>query len=156
MINLKSILVATDFSDQASAAVRYAAEFARLFEAETVACHVLEPAKVVLPGVTGTTEAGGVDVEASNARDQVEQLLTESGTPRFRVLIEKGNPSAEIIRAARNEGVDLIVLSTHGRTGMSHMIMGSTAENVVRLAPCPVLVVRDGKHAFQHPSTTFE
>ena len=65
--------------------------------------------------------------------------------------VVEGSPKVEIIRYARKQDIDLIVLSTHGRTGLSHVIMGSVAESVVRTAPCPVLTVRPEGHQFVMP-----
>ncbi|MEQ9406355.1 MAG: universal stress protein [Fuerstiella sp.] len=151
MILLNQIMVATDFSERSLLAIAYAVELARPFHAEVVGCHVMEPAHALLPAMAGGPESS-VDVRASQAREETESLLRKAGANRYRVLIEKGNPTREIIRVARNERIDLIVVSTHGRSGLAHMLLGSNAENIVRLAPCPVLVVRDGEHDFVHPS----
>lgn len=142
-------MVPSDFSDSSLPAIRYAVELAKPFEAEVVGCHVIEPATAILPGM----KEESMDVVASRAREHMEQLLADADADEFRVLIEHGNACRNIVRLARNEDVDLIVITTHGRSGLSHVLMGSTAENIVRLAPCPVLVTREGTHDFVHPTT---
>jgi len=66
----------------------------------------------------------------------------------FKAVVREGEPYAQIVAAAKELGIDLIVLSTHGRTGLAHVFMDSTAEKVVRYAPCPVLIVRQQEHEF--------
>ena len=153
MITLNQVMVATDFSDHSAPAVRYAVELAEPFGAEVVGCHILEPMNAILQSITRSDEAASMDVRASKARETMETLLAEAGAGRFRVLIEKGNSQAEIVRVAKNEDVDLIVLSTHGHGGMTHLLLGSTAEHIVRHATCPVLVVREGAHGFVQPTS---
>lgn len=148
MIKLERVLVPSDFSERAEPALKYAVELANRFDAEIVGCHVIELPMVILP----LHEEEPVDVVASNAREKLESLLRKAGAKKFRVLIEQGNPTRQLVRIAANEDIDLVVVSTHGRSGLSHMLMGSTAENLVRLTPCPVLVVRDGMHSFVHPA----
>lgn len=154
MIVLKQVMVAADFSEQSRHVAAYAVELARPFQAEVVGCHVLEPLQGLLPLMSGPTDSASTDVQASDAREAMERLLTDAGADRFRVLIQKGHPSAEIVRVAKNEDVDMIVIGTQGRSGMAHLLLGSTAENVVRLAPCPVMVVRTGAHDFIHPAAS--
>jgi nucleotide-binding universal stress UspA family protein len=74
--------------------------------------------------------------------------LTIGDAARSTTLLRTGQPHTEIVEAARELGADLIVLSTHGHTGLTHALLGSTAEKVVRHAPCPVLVVREKEHEF--------
>jgi nucleotide-binding universal stress UspA family protein len=71
-----------------------------------------------------------------------------AGAAPVEAQVRQGQPVQEIVRHAQEAGVDLIILSTHGRTGLRHVLMGSVAENVVRYAPCPVLVVREFEHGF--------
>ena len=141
MIAPRQIMVAMDFSEISEAAVNCAVELAKRFDAELVGCHVLEPHHL-LPDMTDMGESANVDLRASNARELVEKLLREAGADRFRVLIEKGHANKEIVRAARNEGIGMIVVGTHGRSGLAHALLGSTAEYIVRHAGCPVLVAK--------------
>ncbi len=81
--------------------------------------------------------------------DQVSALKEEY--PKIRGKLVKGNTDLEIIQAARDESVDIIVMGTHGRTGLAHVLIGSVAEKVVREAPCPVLTVKHPEHKFVRP-----
>lgn len=153
MITLNQILVATDLNENAQLAVRYAVQLARPFGAEVVGCHVLEPSFATLSNLTDAGGGTGLDVLASNARETVENLLIDAEADRFRVLIEKGKPGSEIVRVATNEDTDLIVVNTHDSSGIVHLLLGSTAEYIVRHAPCPVMVVREGQHGFVQPDS---
>lgn len=147
-MNVSSILLPTDFSVCARHAVPVAAEFARLLGARVICLHVVEP--VVQPAVGWTplaeplpsAEPGG-QLEESAARD----LPAFSKSEEFEGLevedvIARGEPAAEIVRAAEERGCGLIVISSHGRAGLGRILFGSTAESVVRHARCPVLVVK--------------
>ncbi len=145
-MNVSSILLPTDFSDCSRHAVPVAAEFARLLGARVICLHVVEP--VVQPvGWTPlaeplpSAELGG-RLEETAARD----LPAFSQSGEFEGLevedvIARGEPAAEIVRAAEERGAGLIVISSHGRAGLGRILYGSTAESVVRHARCPVLVV---------------
>ncbi len=146
-MNVRSILLPTDFSECARKAVPYAADLARLTGARVVCLHVVEP---VVPAVGWTPIAEPLPV--ADVGEQLEDSASRE-LPRFarceefeglevEDLITRGEAAAEIVRAARERGVDLIVISSHGRTGLGRILFGSTAESVVRHAPCPVLVVK--------------
>jgi nucleotide-binding universal stress UspA family protein len=147
-MDVRSILLPTDFSECARHAVPVAAEFARLLGARVVCLHVVEP--VVQPAVGWTPLAEplpsaelGEQLEETAARD----LPAFSRSEEFEGLevedvIARGEPAAEIVRAAEERGAGLIVISSHGRTGLGRILFGSTAESVVRHARCPVLVVK--------------
>lgn len=146
-MDVTSILLPTDFSECARHAVPAAARLARLFGARVVCLHVVEP--VVQPvGWTPLAEPPpsaelGERLEESAARD----LPAFSKSAEFEGLdvedlIARGDPAAEIVRAAEERGCGMIVISSHGRTGLGRMLFGSTAESVVRHARCPVLVVK--------------
>jgi nucleotide-binding universal stress UspA family protein len=150
-MKLKSILVPVDFSPSAQKALHYALSFAEQFGATITVLNVVEPA--VYP-----TELGYIPVEIdalhktmnTSARERLAQLAQEQIPPRFRAntLVRIGRPYHEITTAARELNVDLIVIATHGYTGLKHVVLGSTAERVVRHAPCPVLTVREREHDF--------
>ena len=146
-MDVRSILLPTDFSDCARRAVPVAAEMARLLGARVVCLHVVEP--VAQPvGWTPLAEPLpdaelGERLEESAARD----LPAFSKSAEFEGLdvedlIARGDPASEIVRAAEERGAGLIVISSHGRTGLGRILFGSTAESVVRHARCPVLVVK--------------
>lgn len=146
---LKKILVPVDFSECSRKALQYALGFARQFGSEIVLLHVVSPAFVY--GEYGVVDLAGVEAEMVKTSDQelekwVEQEMA-SGV-RFTSRTAQGQIMSEVVDLARDEGIDLIVLSTHGRTGLRHVLLGSVAEQVVRHAPCPVLVVRENEHEF--------
>ena len=87
------------------------------------------------------------------AQERLAAMLTDDDRTRFRAMtvIVAGNPFLEIVRYAKANAVDLIVMGTHGRGPIAHMLMGSVAEKVVRKSPCPVLTVRDAQHDFIMP-----
>jgi len=142
---LRKIIVPIDFSETSVQALPYAAALAERFEAEIILLHVLEPLPVppdsgYLPQATSLGEASRQAVE-----DQLARLAREvfSDTLSARTLVRTGAPFRAITRTAQSLGADLIVLTTHGYTGLMHVLLGSTAERVVRHADCPVLIVRE-------------
>lgn len=156
MLNLKRILFPTDFSSFAREGEHYACALARQFTAELHLLNVIEELPPVAP-VPGAPLLfmGGID--PGNLRQEAEQALQAfpdatwgKGLPVVRA-VRVGSPFVEIIRYAREQDIDLIVLGTHGRTGLSHVLLGSVAERVVRKAPCPVLTVRPKTHSFVMP-----
>jgi nucleotide-binding universal stress UspA family protein len=154
MIDLKRILTATDFSRHSKVALTYGAAFARAFGAELILCHVLEKPDFLsqLPPVAEGYFPPNLDeIQEKHARVQCEQLLAEAGISQARVLLLHGNPTTEIASAAKAESVDLIIVGTHGRGAIAHLLLGSVAERIVRSSPCPVLTVRSGEHEFVTP-----
>lgn len=153
---LQRILVPVDFSDTAKKSLQYAVPFAIAFDAEVVLVHVMQPYSLppeigYLPPELAVTEQDLVNT----ARERLEELCAcEIGTRTgSQVKVRVGVPWHEIVSAADEAGADLIILSTHGRTGLKHALMGSVAERVVRHAPCPVLVVRELERDFIPTST---
>jgi universal stress protein A len=154
MIDLKRILVATDFSRHSRVALDYAAAFSKAFNAEVVLCHVLEKPDFLsqLPPVSeGYFPPNLSEMQEKHARVQCEQVLAAAGLSQARVLLVHGNPAGEIAKAAADEKVDLVIVGTHGRGALAHILLGSVAEKIVRSAPCPVLTVRSGEHEFVTP-----
>jgi universal stress protein A len=143
MIQWKEICCAVDFGDPSRAAMEEAVDLAARFEADVTLVHVVLPptqaASDVLVSSRGIAEA--------RAEEEVEALAQwhaaaerRAGRPvRWRVLT--GDPAAEIVRYAREQHCDLLVVGTHGRTGVRRLVLGSVAERVVRESPCAVLVV---------------
>lgn len=146
MIAIRRILAPTDLSDNSLPAVRYAAELADKFAAELVLLHVVQDAVLVLPDAVMPTPVAGPDLNemVASARTSLANVVTEQNLSRFHPTCEVriGAPAAEIDAAAKELKADLICVSTHGRTGLAHLLLGSVAEKIVRYAPCPVLVVR--------------
>lgn len=154
MINLKRILVATDFSDHASVALNYGAALAEAFDAEVILCHVVETPDLISqipPTGEGYFPPNYQEQQKKAAQKECESALSKTGIAKGRVLIVEGSPFYEVIRAAKSEDVDLVVVGTHGRGAIAHVLLGSVAEKIVRKAPCPVLTVREGEHDFVMP-----
>lgn len=155
MIALKRILVPTDFGDASEAALGYAKALADAFSSSLHLLHVTEDLisptwatdayAASLPGIYEEIERQG--------RERLEQVLSPDERERYRAELVQlsGSPFVEIIRYAREAQADLIVLGTHGRGAIAHMLLGSVAERVVRKAPCPVLTVRPAEHEFVMP-----
>ncbi|HYN84720.1 MAG TPA: universal stress protein [Pyrinomonadaceae bacterium] len=150
-MNVRSIVLPTDFSECAAHAVAAAAGLARLTGARLVCLHVVEP---VVPAVGWTPVAEplpladvGAHLEETAARELPLFAHRAAGDEGLEVeeVIAHGEAASEIVRVARERGADLIVISSHGRTGLGRILFGSTAESVVRHAHCPVLVVKPGR-----------
>lgn len=143
-LRIKSILVPLDFSPPSKKALDYAVTFARQFKAKLTLVHVVEP--IATPDfVASFPLAMGNDQSMAAAKKQLEDLVKAARIPRSaveKILVRFGRSFHEIADAARTRKVDLIIISTHGYTGLKHALLGSTTERVVRHAPCPVLVVR--------------
>jgi nucleotide-binding universal stress UspA family protein len=156
MTQLKRILVPTDFSEHSERAAAYAVELAKRYQAEQVYCiHVSDiPADLLATSayyMTGPSEQF-IEQVRQEGRRSLEAFARKhlEGVPVKTAFLE-GRPFVEIIRYARENQVDLIVISTHGRTGLKHALFGSVAEKVVRKAPCPVLVVKRDERDFVPP-----
>lgn len=158
MIALKKILVPTDFGEAADAALNYARALARNFDASVDVLHVAEDVSTrMLAGemYVAVPQTLQNDVEEA-ARKQLDGRLIDNDPnplPVRPVLIVSNAPAVSIVNYAKETGTNLIVMGTHGRGPMAHLFMGSVAERVVRLAPCPVLVVRHPEHEFVLPDT---
>jgi nucleotide-binding universal stress UspA family protein len=144
MIEWKKICCAVDFGDPSRIAMAQAADLARLLEAELVLVHVFVPPPPSASDVLVSPEISNVDVEQQ--QELLERWRTEAehraGRPtRARVL--RGAPAAKIVQLAREERCDLVVVGTHGRSGIPRVVLGSVAERVARQCECPVLVVHD-------------
>jgi universal stress protein A len=122
-MSVGNILFATDFSDLADEAARVACDYAERFQARIHLFHVFSPGEVEVTKLLSHTR---------------ETLMP--GAPTI-IVTTAGDPAEEIVRYATGHRIDLIVLGTHGRSGVSRVLLGSVAERVVRTAPCPVLVV---------------
>jgi nucleotide-binding universal stress UspA family protein len=151
MINLKRILLPTDFSESARHALTYATSFAREYKAEVLLLHVVENLTVGYASDLFPVPMAEVFDEISGyAKVELGKLATEVRTKGITVReqVVQGKPSLEILRIAREEAVDMIVLGTHGKGLLDQALFGSTAERVLRKSPCPVLTVRLSEHEF--------
>ena len=156
MIQLNKILVPTDFSDFAKPAVEYACAIAARFGSELHLLHVVpDPAMLVPEAAAFSVESMQAQAQ-SMAKDATAQLQKlpcdgwDNGKPIVRE-VRIGTAFLEIIEYAKEQDVDLIVIGTHGRSALMHILMGSVAERVVRKAPCPVLTVKPEGHQFVMP-----
>lgn len=146
----KRICCPIDFSDASRAAMDVAADLARRGGADLVLLHAYPIPGYTFPDGSVVASPKMMQELAEQAQRHLEewQSAAASVAGEGRVTVEKvvGEPAAEIVSFAKAKGVDLLVLGTHGRSGLEHALMGSIAERVVRKAPCPVLTVRP-KHA---------
>jgi nucleotide-binding universal stress UspA family protein len=155
---LKKILVPIDFSDCSKKALQYAIPFAKQFHARMIFLHVLPTHHAIgrEAEFAGTLIDGDLKNELEAQLTTLVQEIVPSEIP-MEIEVRHGAPSMEIVNAAKEMGVDVIVMSTHGHTGRVHAFIGSVAGDVVRLAPCPVLVVREHEHEFvQSQSNPFK
>jgi universal stress protein A len=143
---IKRILVPLDFSKESLRGLAYAREFAKAFGAELLLVSVIEPIYYATPGdmyVPSPNIAMLLDQQRRLATQQFKRIGADllKRRQRFRVVVKTGSPAQVIADTARRGRADMIIMATHGRTGLTHMLMGSVAEKVVRSAPCPVLTV---------------
>jgi nucleotide-binding universal stress UspA family protein len=157
MIAISNVLVATDFSTGADVALEYGRAFARTFGARLHVMHVVEDVtmQLVMIGASGPLAPIEIqrDLEAA-ARTKLEASVREDDRRELRAVpvVRTGSNAAQaIVSYAGHADIDLIILGTHGRGGVAHLLLGSVAERVVRTAPCPVLTVRDPEREFLKP-----
>ena len=144
-MNIQRILAPTDFSELSKQGLTSALELAETFGAKLLLLHVVEPppypVEGIVPSHLGATLLDDLERQASK---DLAQMLSE--TPGSKVEVTRrvvvGIPYRKIVEVAEEEKSDLIVMTTHGRTGLSHLVMGSVTEKIVRTAPCPVLTIR--------------
>jgi nucleotide-binding universal stress UspA family protein len=156
MPKLRKILVPTDFSKTANRAIEYAVKLAEVNkEAELILLTVIgdlalsdEEMVMLRVSVDSIKEHNQRKIEA--AKEKLQKLIRPSTVKRrVQFMVRDGKPYAEIIRAAKDNAVDLIVMSSHGHGRLAEIFLGSTTVRVVQKAPCSVLVVRDRQRAFQ-------
>ena len=143
---IKRLLVPVDFSEPSNKALECAARFAQQFGADITVVHVMDPIQYprdwdYLPLVGANGQKSAVEKEL---RQRLQELAQQTLNPLLpaTTFVRAGTPWNEIAILAKEKKADLIVIGTHGRTGLKHALMGSTAERVVRHAPCAVLVAR--------------
>lgn len=149
-LHLRRIMVPLDFSEPSHQALRYARGFAEQFGASLTLLHVIEP--MVYPAELGYVPIVPDDLEEKRMEDlkaRLKALAQDLGTSsKVETFLRIGRSWREICDAAKADNTDLIIIATHGYTGLKHALLGSTAERVVRHAPCPVLIVRAEEHDF--------
>jgi universal stress protein A len=148
MSGYKKILVPVDFSAHSAEATRVAADLAKRFDASVTLTYVYDPLAYALPDGVALMPQTEIDrlLEAFRAQLAASQRLAlDAGAPRVDARLLQGFVAGQIVEFASRGEFDLIVMGTHGRTGMQHLVLGSIAERVVRLAPCPVLTVKQAQ-----------
>jgi universal stress protein A len=150
-IALKRILVPIDFSPLSKKALQYALRFAEQFRAGLTLLHVIEPdvpsafdGLMIAPPIS----LNGDRTKCANRLKVLASSMAIRATNYVQSTVRTGLAAHEIVEAAKELDIDLVIIATHGYTGWKHFAIGSTAERVVRAAPCPVLVVREREHEF--------
>jgi universal stress protein A len=144
-MEIRRILAPTDFSELSKQGLKSALELAEAFGAKLLLLYVVEPppypVEGIVPSHLGATMLDDLERQATN---DLAQMLSETQASQMDVArrVVVGIPYRKIVDVAEEEKIDLIVMTTHGRTGLSHLMMGSVAEKIVRTAPCPVLTIR--------------
>lgn len=155
MIDLHRILIPTDFSKFSQIALTYASAFAEKFAAELYLLHVIQDLAVFIPDMITVAPPPVPTVEQMTkaVQEAFDRIIKDNRLDRFPIHrdVREGTPFYEIVRYAKEQNIDLIIMGTHGHTGLTHMLLGSVTEKVVRKAPCPVLTVRHPEHEFVHP-----
>ena len=144
-MQIKTILFPTDFSNGARAAMDHAISLAKDYNAKLILLYVIQDISIAewyIPSSISVTDL--VEDMQKSAWNEMNKWNTEVSAKVKDVekMVVRGVPFVEIIKTAKNKNADLVVIGTHGRTGIDHMLFGSTAEKVVRKSPCPVLTVR--------------
>ena len=152
MISLKKILCPIDHSDCSKEALKYAVSFAMKDEAKLYLLHIID-----IRSFNDSLVAMSQQIPDEETLEQLRMKLLDCIPEDIRddmdveATVIQGIPFAEIISTAKEKEIDMIVIGSHGRTGISHMMLGSVSEKVVRKAPCPVLTVRQPGHEFIMP-----
>ncbi len=152
MISLKKILCPIDHSDCSKEALKYAVSFAMKDKAKLYLLHIID-----IRSFSEGLDAMSKPIPDEETLEQLRTKLLDCIPEEIRddmdveATVIQGIPFAEIISTAKEKEIDMIVIGSHGRTGISHMMMGSVSEKVVRKAPCPVLTVRQSGHKFVMP-----
>ncbi len=149
MDKITKILAPTDLSELSQAGVRYALNLAKAVGAEVTVYHVVNYEELIQYGEKMAMDRASRPADSILERDQIvlsrfirEHFADLIPSVKVHEKVELGNPDVNIVEEAEKERAGLIVISTHGRTGLSHMLLGSVTEKVVRHAPCPVLSIR--------------
>ena len=153
METIKKILVPIDFSNYSQNLLNYSNSFAKIFGAKIFLIHVVEPIIYPVDFSMGQIDFPATDSDiAKKAKEELQNLANTSidENTETEVIIKSGKPFVEINETARELDIDLIIIATHGHTGVEHLLFGSTAEKVVRKAPCPVLTLREPIKGFKY------
>lgn len=155
MIQIRRILVPTDFSDHSRKALEYGCDLARRYDARLHVVHAVQDLVMMVPepGMAFPLSDDYMGDLKASAEKELAALCSDEMMNGIETVhkVLVGPPFLEIVRYARNEEIDLIVIGTHGRTGLTHVLLGSVAEKVVRKAPCNVFTIRPEDHKFEMP-----
>jgi len=149
MISIQGVLVPVDFSKESILAAKFGASLAEEYNSKLYLLHVLEPLHSSV-----RAEISDFDLfqqrMIDQAKEDLEKVVPAAVKQRLEVeeVLEIGQPQYVIVEKAKELGVDVIVIATHGRTGLAHVLLGSVAEKVIRHAPCPVFVIRNPKDKY--------
>ena len=142
MIEFSKILYLTDFSEASEYAGQYAISIAGKYGCRLYVAHVVEPFTYADDfGIDYGAQLREMEATARRLLDDTAASMKRTGADVESILLS-GNPSAEIVKFAKEETIDLIVMATHGRSGVEHLFMGSVAEKILRKSPCPVMTVK--------------
>ena len=151
MVEFGKILIPTDFSESAENASLYALSLAEKYGSKIYVVHVIEPFTYTSDlGIDMGDQYQVMEATAKRFLDDIVTSIKEKNIDVEGILLS-GEPFVEIIKYAKQEQVNLIIMSTHGRSGIEHMLLGSVAEKVVRKSPCPVLTVKKAGQTFSLP-----
>jgi nucleotide-binding universal stress UspA family protein len=142
MLTIRTILHPTDFSQHSTNAFRLSCALARDYSARLILLHVLERPVAVYAGVMTPQPPPPATEPRQAAIQQLQHMEPADGTLSVERLCEEGEPATGILQIAQERGCDLIVMGSHGRSGLGRLLMGSVAEEVVRKAACPVVIVK--------------
>lgn len=158
-LEIKRVLVPIDFSDYSKSSLKYAVSFVKQFKAELLLIYVVEPVIYPPDFSLGQIAIPTVDLEMDKRAIEELNKLAQKEIPselKAKTIVKTGKPFIEIIETASEENIDLIIIATHGHTGVEHILFGSTAEKVVRKAPCPVLTIREPVKGFDYKESLRE
>lgn len=151
-MDINRILVPTDFSEDSRLALENALDLAREHNAEVHVLHVIElPMFPAYPGLSMSDARPRLHDE--HAQMALDKLLEKVDYPPLKGCIEIGHAPTRIVEYASEHDIDMIVIATHGRRGLAHLLMGSTTERVIRVTHCPVLVIRHPHRRLPKPTT---
>lgn len=153
-MEIKNILFPTDFSQGARAALDYALSLAHDYKARLILLYVIQDISIAEWYIPSSISAADlIEDMQKGAWKEMDKWAAEASSKVKDVekIVTRGVPFVEIIKTAKDRNVDIIVIGTHGRTGIDHMLFGSTAEKVVRKSHCPVLTVRVAGREFKMP-----
>ena len=146
MMHMQTVLYTTDFSDSSKSAFPLAYSLARDHGARLIVLHVLPSGTYEIVNLAQLGQGESAQQFEADIRHDLQRIQAPDDRVAMEYKLAKGDPAASIIQVAEETACDLIVLGTHGRTGLRRALMGSVAEHVMRSAPCPVLVMKGEQH----------